>query len=145
VVAGTIVVLFGLWRLLDRRHPRYLARVRPVRLAWWSLLIATAHGAGLMLVPVAIGLCTATSPWPMQTTGHAMPVSSMQGDLAIALGVAIVHTLAMIGAGVGVAWIVYRYLGLRFLTRGWLNLDAAWGATLVATGALSAFTALAAR
>jgi hypothetical protein len=141
VIAGAAVLLFGVYRLIDRRHPRFLARVRPTRLAWWSLLVATAHGAGLMLVPFALGLCSAGGRTRAST--HAMLMQSMEGDIAIALCVAIVHTLAMIGAGVVVAWAVYRYLGLRVLTRGWLNLEAVWGASLVATGALSSFVALA--
>ena len=57
VGAGMLVLLFGVYKLIDRRHPRYLARIAPTRLAWWSFVMATAHGAGLMLVPVALGLC----------------------------------------------------------------------------------------
>jgi hypothetical protein len=55
--AGLLVVLFGLYKLMDRRHPRALARIPPTRLAWWSFLMATAHGAGLMLLPFLLGLC----------------------------------------------------------------------------------------
>jgi len=145
VAAGGVVVLFGAYRLIVRRHPRFLARIPPARLAWWSLLVATAHGAGLMLVPVALGLCTAA---PASSTGafaHERLVEAMRGGIAIAFAIACVHTIVMIGAGVALAWTVYRYLGLRALTRSWLDLDTVWGARLVATGALSSFAALAAR
>jgi hypothetical protein len=138
VGAGVAIVLFGIWRLLDRRHPRFLARVRPTQLAWWSLLVATAHGAGLMLVPIALGLCSARSG---DASAHAMLARSMQAGLVTALGVAVVHTVTMIAAGVGLAWAVYRHLGLRFLTVGWLDLEAVWGASLVVTGTLSVLLA----
>lgn len=121
VAAGVVVLLFGVYRLIDRRHPRFLARVRPTQLALWSFLAATAHGAGLMLVPIALGLCASST------------MATSAGVVA-ALGVAAVHTLAMIGAGVMIAWIVYRWIGLRFLRRVWLDLDRVWGASLVATG-----------
>ena len=56
--------------------------------------------------------------------------------------VAVVHTLAMLGAGIGIAWLVYRHLGLRFLNRGWLDLDVVWGARLVIAGGASLMLAL---
>jgi len=147
VAAGAVVLLFGLYRLIDRRHPRFLARVRPTQLAWWSLLIATAHGAGLMLVPVAMGLCTSsvtTASSSLSAPAHAALAQLMRSGVTTALIVAIVHTLAMIGAGLAMAWGVYRYLGLRFLTRSWLDLERMWGASLVVTGAVSAAFAFAA-
>jgi hypothetical protein len=67
----------------------------------------------------------------------------MRSGFTTALAVSVVHTLAMIAAGLGVAWVVYRYLGLRFLTRMWLDLETVWGATLVVTGAVSCALALA--
>lgn len=142
--AGGLVVLFGIYRLIDRRHPRLLARVRPTQLTWWSFLMATAHGAGLMLVPLALSLCApvgvAASP---SLYGHAASMALMRSGFIMAIAVSVVHTLAMIAAGLGVAWVVYRYLGLRFLTRAWLNLETIWGATLVVTGAVSCALALA--
>jgi hypothetical protein len=133
LAAGAALLLFGAYRLIARRHPRFLARVRPTRLAWWSLLVATAHGAGLMLVPLALGLCTSAQ----SATAHEFSMPAMRGDVATAVAVSIVHTIAMIGAGLALAWTVYRYLGARFLTRSFFDLDKVWGASLVATGALS--------
>jgi hypothetical protein len=129
--AGALVLLFGIFKLARRRHPRALARVRPTQLAWWSFLMATAHGAGLMLVPFMLGLC-ATS----RDMGHATVLDFLaQSNVATATAVAAVHTLAMMLAGLGMAWAVYRYLGLRFLRRAWLNLDMVWGVSLVIAGA----------
>lgn len=143
VAAGFAVLLFGVYRLIDRRHPRFLARVRPTKLAWWSLLVATAHGAGLMLVPLALGLCT-SAPLSASDPGHAFLMASMRSGVATAVTVSIVHTIAMIGAGLALAWTVYRYLGVRLLTSTFFDLDKVWGASLVATGAASLALALAA-
>lgn len=123
--AGLLVLLFGLYRLVDRRHPRWLARIRPAQLALWSFLIATAHGAGLMLLPVALGLCSPPR--------GAVPDPG--AGLGTALVVAAVHTVSMLGVGLVVAWIVYRWVGLRLLTRAWLNLEIVWGVSLVVAGA----------
>jgi len=129
--AGLAVLMFGVFKLVRRRHPRMLARIAPTRLAWWSFLMATAHGAGLMLVPFMLGLCAAPVP------GHhpAVMASLAQTNLRTAMLVAIVHTVATLLAGIVMAWIVYRYLGLRFLRQAWLNLDAVWGLSLVLAGA----------
>jgi hypothetical protein len=128
--AGAAVLLFGALKLVKRRHPRMLARIPPTRLAWWSFLMATAHGAGLMLAPFMLGLCVTPAP------GAQAVMSFMaRANLGTALLVAAVHALVSLAAGIGMAWAVYRYLGLRFLRRTWLNLDAVWGASLVLAGA----------
>lgn len=128
--AGSLVVLFGVWRWLDPRHPRMLARVPPTRLAWWSFLMATAHGAGLMLLPIALNLCAAAS---------AMPAGSQLGTV---LAVALLHSAAMLVCGVTLAWLVYRWLGLRFITRSWFNLDRVWAASLVLSGVVGTVLAV---
>ena len=147
--AGVLVLLFGICKLVWPRHPRALARIRPTQIAWWSFLMATAHGAGLMLLPFMLGLCavSASAPdagaAPWSATGHAALMATLaRSNLATALAVALVHTLAMLTAGGFVAWLVYRWLGLRVLRSAWLNLDAAWGISLVVAGAAGAWMAL---
>lgn len=132
--AGAAVLLFGVFKLINRRHPRLLARIPPTRLAWWSFLMATAHGAGLMLAPFMLGLCAAPGHDAL-AAGLARAQANIGTNLATTVLVATVHTLATLVAGVAMAWLVYRYLGLRFLRRAWLNLDAVWGASLVLAGA----------
>jgi hypothetical protein len=141
--AGVAVLAYGAFKLIKRRHPRLLARIPPTRLAWWSFLMATAHGAGLMLVPFMLGLCAA----PSSETGYGAVMPEVmaymaRANLGTAVLVAAVHALVSILAGIGMAWAVYRYLGLRFLQRAWLDLDAVWGASLVIAGALGVGLAL---
>jgi hypothetical protein len=137
--AGTLVLLFGIFKLIERRHPRALARIRPTQLAWWSFLMATAQGAGLMLVPFMLGLCVAGPADATPTArdmGHAAVMNYLaQSNVATAVVVAATHTLAMMLAGIGMAWAVYRYLGLQFLRRAWFDLDLVWGASLAIAGA----------
>ena len=75
--------------------------------------------------------------------GHGALMGLMRSGVATGGVVSSVHTLAMIAAGLAMAWVVYRYLGLRSLTRSWLNLEMVWGASLVVTGAVSCALALA--
>lgn len=134
MIAGGVVTAFGLRLLLSRGHPRFLARIKPTRLAWWSFLMATAHGAGLMLVPAMLSLC-ATRPAGTAADAHvAMTRTLASSSLDIAMLVAVVHTAAMLAAGACMAWAVYRFLGLGILRRTWLNLDRAWAASLIAAG-----------
>jgi len=141
--AGALVLLFGLWRLVRRRHPRWLARVRPTQVAWWSFLMATAHGAALMLVPFLLGLC-GTDPVPAGAHGvldHEATMRALGTSLAAAVGVALVHTTAMIASGLGIAWAVFRSLGLQVLRRAWLDLDVVWALGLMLSGAAAMLTA----
>ena len=131
--ASLLVMGFGAFRLIDRRHPRALARIKPAQLGLWSFAAAIAHGAGLMLAPIYLGLCAAES----LDRGDAAAGTLISANFGMALLVSIVHSGAMIAAGGLAAWLVYRYLGLRFLSRGWFNLDATWAATLVLVGAIS--------
>ncbi|MEO7338157.1 MAG: hypothetical protein ABIV63_16410 [Caldimonas sp.] len=141
--AAVLVLAFGIFKLVRRRHPRFLARVRPSRLMLWSFLMATAHGAGLMLLPITLALCA--RPAPRATVGagaHDAVMSLAATSAGTAMLVALLHTLAMLLSGLAIAWIVYRYLGLRFLRQSWFNLDALWAASLVVTGGAGLVLAL---
>lgn len=131
--ASVLLIGFGAFLLIRRRHPRFLARIPPSRLALWSFAVAIAHGAGLMLVPVYLGLCRAYD----MDRGHRAAQALIETHLGTALLVSGVHTAAMIVAGGLLAWLVYRYLGLRFVARSWFNLDAIWASSLILVGALS--------
>jgi hypothetical protein len=131
--ASLVVIGFGVFRLVNRRYPRALARIRPTQLGLWSFAAAIAHGAGLMLVPIYLGLCQANG----LDTGNEATGTLITANLGMAVLVSVVHSGAMIAAGGLSAWLVYRYLGLKFVSRSWFNLDATWAVTLVLVGALS--------
>ncbi|MEA2738343.1 MAG: hypothetical protein QOH05_1650 [Acetobacteraceae bacterium] len=131
--ASLLVIGFGVFRLIYRRHPRALARIRPAQLGLWAFAVAIAHGAGLMLVPIYLGLCRTAD----FDRGHTAASVLMGTGLGMAILVSAVHAAAMIVAGGSVAWVVYRTLGLRFVSRGWFNLDATWAVSLILVGAVS--------
>ena len=132
--AGLLLVGFGVYKLLAQRHPRFLARIGPSHLALWSFLMATAHGAGLMLVPVVLGLCTDARA---AHGGHQALVELAVGSLGLTLLATTVHTGAMILTGGAIAWLVYRYIGLGLLRRAWVNLDLLWAVLLIAVGGMA--------
>ena len=131
--ASLLVIGFGVFRLLNRRHPRALARIAPTQLGLWSFAVAIAHGAGLMLVPIYLGLCQTSD----LDTGHAAAATLINANLALALLVSVAHSAAMIVAGGCTAWLVYRYLGLKFVARSWFNLDTVWAVSLIVVGAVA--------
>jgi hypothetical protein len=133
VGASLLVIGFGILRLLNRRHPRALARIRPTQLGLWSFTVAIAHGAGLMLVPIYLGLCRAAD----LDRGHQAVGALINANLGMAVLISVVHSVAMITAGGFTGWLVYRYLGLKFVSRSWFNLDAIWAFSLILVGALS--------
>ena len=94
------------------RRPRALARIPPTRSRVLVISVAIAHGAGLMLVPIFLGLCQAFE----LDAGHRAAGALMKANLGMVLLVSVVHVTALVCAG-GCAWLVYRYLGLKFVTR----------------------------
>ena len=134
--AGLLVVALGVYLLINRKHPQFLSRVSPSKLALWSFLAAMAHGAGLMLVPIFLGICSTGD------SSHLAAGKLMVGNLGAALSVAIVHTIAMTVAGGALATLMYYWLGLKFLSKTWFNLDVIWALSLVIVGALGIYFAI---
>jgi hypothetical protein len=132
------LIAFGLFRFLrPRAHPRWVAmRVNSVELAAWSFLMASAHGAGLMLFPILVDLRSAT----MASHHHAMTMGAAAGaplGIAQTAAIVIVHTIAMLLVMGTVAFAVYEWIGLKILRSAWINLDAIWTSALIAAGTLS--------
>lgn len=133
IAAGALVIGLGAWIFITRRHPRFLARVPPSRLALWSFLVALAHGAALMLVPIYLGICGIEE----SDAGHFAAGTLMANGLVMALAVAVVHTAGMVLTGGALAFSVQRWLGLRFIRQGWFDLDGVWAASLVLVGVIA--------
>jgi len=131
--AAVLVIGFGIFRLINRRHPRALARIRPTQLGLWSFAVAIAHGAGLMLVPIYLGLCRASD----LDKGHQAAGALINFNLGMAVLTSVVHSASMIAAGGLSAWLVYRYLGLKFMQRSWFNLETTWAVSLILVGAIA--------
>lgn len=136
--AGLLVIAVGIYLLINRRHPRFLARIRPTQLTLWSFAIAMAHGAGLMLVPIYLGLCRLAE----LDAGHAAAYTLMAGNLQMAVAVSLVHAAAMVLSGGVLAILVHDWLGLRFIAQSWFNLDVVWALSLIAVGALGLWAGL---
>lgn len=139
VGAGLIVIAMGVYLVINRRHPKILARVHPARLALWSFLAAMAHGAGLMLVPIFLGICAIGA----DETGHLAAQALMGSNVMTAFFVAFAHTMAMTIAGGIIAFVIYIWLGLKFLSRTWFNLDLLWALSLIAVGGFGIWSAVA--
>jgi hypothetical protein len=139
--ASLLVLGFGIYRFVNRRHPRGLARIPPTHLGLWSFAVALAHGAGLMLVPIFLGLCRTAE----LDSSHEAAGALINANLGMAVTVCVVHSSAMIAAGGTLAWLIYRYLGLSFVSRSWFNLDETWALSLMLVGAFSLAINLASR
>jgi hypothetical protein len=141
VGGGALMVGFGVWRLLSRRHFRWAGmRLSLPHLVVWSFLVSSAHGAGLMLLPVL-----ATGPVPGAAAGagpHAGHVAAAPAGALPGLAAAGVHTLAMLATAAAIALVVYEVVGVGVLRRAWFNLDLLWAGVLVAAGALTVLAAL---
>jgi len=141
LLAALFLTAFAGYRLWRRTaHPRgFGMTVGPVRLAGWSFLMSSAHGAGLMLVPLLFA-------WPVFAGGHTGGLGDH--DLALATGLlagrailaATVHTVAMLSVMGVVAVVVYEKLGLKLLRRNWFNLDLAWTVALFGAAVVTLVT-----
>jgi hypothetical protein len=134
VVVASMLMMLGLYRLWRHRHPRYGGMQVGFRdLTAWSFLMASAHGAGFMVLPFVMPVPAALAAPGHEHAHHvtAAPASAVAAADAFAVAV---HTLAYLAVMVIVAWVVYRKLGLTLLRRAWLNMDWAWAGALVVTG-----------
>ncbi|RUM99276.1 hypothetical protein EET67_03695 [Pseudaminobacter arsenicus] len=127
IMAGMLLLGWAAYHAVygHRHRVRVGMQTGMLGLGFWSFLMATSHGAGLMLVPVIIPLCLASGSAGELTAAGSLPVS------LAAIGV---HMAAMLGLTAAIAIGVYEWIGLAFLRRGWINLDAIWIAALAATG-----------
>ncbi len=132
IAAGLIVIATGIYLLINRRHPLVLARIPPAQLALWSFAAATAHGAGLMLLPIYLGLCQAGE----LDVEHQAAATLATGNLITAITVSAVHTAGMIVSGGVIAIAVYRWLGPKFISQSWFNLDIVWAVSLILVGGI---------
>jgi len=136
ILTGCLLIGWGAFYLVygHRHRVRIGLRTGYVGLGVWSFLMATAHGAGLMLIPALMPLEEHAQHAEHM---HAMPVA---GSIWIAALAVAVHTLAMLAVTGIVAVVVYDFVGLGFLRRGWVNLDLIWAAALIAMGLLLLLT-----
>ena len=141
-IIGGLLLGLGALRLVRHRHPRYGGmRVSFRELTIWSFLMATAHGAGLMVLPLLVGHSGSPSVSGMSgahamhlAAASAMPVS---GPVGTALWATAMHTAGYLLLTGLIAMVVYRKLGLRMLRTMWINLDLIWGGALLVTGAVA--------
>jgi hypothetical protein len=126
-LAGGALVLWALYHLAygARHRTRVGMRAGFAGLVLWSFLMAGAHGAGLMLIPALIPLCL---------SGNAAGEIARAGSLPLSLAAVGVHTAAMLAVTGAIALLVYEWVGVAFLRRGWINVDLIWTGALLATG-----------
>ena len=132
-LVAVLLVAFGIYKFWRPRHPRWVGmRVGFRDLTLWSFLMATAHGAGLMLIPVfLLGVAAAHSDHAL----HAQLAPQSWATYATGVGV---HTLAMLVTTGTIAALVYWKLGVAILRQTWFNLDRCWAGALVVAGVLAA-------
>jgi hypothetical protein len=137
--AGAALIAFGIFRFArPHAHFRWTTmRVNRRELTWWSFLMSTAHGAGLMAAPIVLdtGAGTAAASDHALETVHQGMLSIPASAFALVLHVAMMVTVA--GA---IALLVYDRYGVAILRKAWINLDGVWAAAFVGAGVLTLFT-----
>lgn len=135
IASGIFLVAFGLYKLaLYYRHFRWVGmNVSGKDLVVWSFLMATSHGAGLMLAPIILNLEEEGADATADLSHHTGLLDITDTAAAWGIGLA-THTVAMLAVLLVIAVVVYKKLGLAFLRRGWLNVDLLWSAALILAG-----------
>lgn len=146
LAGGVILLAFAAYKVASRfRHPRWVGmRVRLHELVAWSFVMATAHGAGLMLVPVLARMQGDASPPALAAVTHGSHAISAGQTLGPALVAVALHTAAMLVSMGVLAVLVYQVLGVEVLRRAWINLDIIWVGALAAAGIVTLTLGLAA-
>ena len=141
IVAATLLCA-GVWKLVSTRHPRFGGMtVGSRQVAAWSFLMASAHGAGLMVVPFLLRVVRPDAAMSTEHAGHAAHVARLAGAMpplpAAGVGVTLVHTAGYLLVTGLIAVIVYERLGLRLLGRAWFNVDRLWAGALILTAVIT--------
>ena len=132
---AAVLVGLGIFCLMRHWHPRWVRMQVGFRdLTVWSFLMASAHGAGLMVLPVLLGSTTVEAQGQMAGHKHLSATTPLAGMFATGI-----HTIAYLAVTGAVAWVVYRKLGLALLRKAWINFDLVWASALVATGVVTLF------
>jgi hypothetical protein len=129
--AALLLLGFGIYRLVARHRGRGGMQVGFGDLTLWSFLMATAHGAGLMLIPVLLNMDMHVEHTDLE---HAHHMHGLADATASAVLAVLVHTAAMLAIAGLIAVCVYRWVGLAFLRRGWINVDLIWSIALIVAG-----------
>ena len=134
IAAAAILFAFGLYRLFRSPHPNWVGmRVGFGDLTLWSFIMASAHGAGLMLLPLFLG-----APAPSDAHQHSIAFANFSAPSLLGASVA-VHTLGYLLMTALIAVVVYGKLGVGILRRAWFNIDLVWMLALMITGAFILF------
>jgi hypothetical protein len=129
-VVAMVLISLGVYRLQRHRHPRFGGMQVGFRdLVLWSFLMASAHGAGFMVLPFILPTATTLAAAEHQAAHHAGAAAVNVAAAAVAL-----HTAAYFTVMVLVAWVVYRWCGLNLLRKAWFNMDWLWAGALVLAG-----------
>jgi hypothetical protein len=147
IAAAAVLFAFGLYRLFRSRHPNWVGmRVGFGDLTLWSFIMASAHGAGLMLIPLFLKSFQAPLAPDMSRMGSHMsmhPISASEfanfSTPFLLIGSILVHTCGYLLATGLVAMLVYEKLGVGILRRAWFNVDLFWMLALMITGVLILF------
>lgn len=140
-MSGAVLLAFGVRSLLRHRHPRAGGgmRVGPRDLTMWSFLMASAHGAGLMVLPVVLRLSEdAGQHVAGGHAGHVLHAASVLGGAeGAALAATVLHTASYLAVAGVLSWLVYTRVGVRVLRTAWINMDLVWGIALIVTALLT--------
>jgi hypothetical protein len=131
IACAILLLAMAIVRLAGGHFGRIGMQVRFHHLLLWSFLMATGHGAGVMLIPVLLHLPVGASH---SAHLHSTWLSGMAPSLPVAVAAVAVHTIAMLATAGVIAIVVYEWVGLAFLRRGWVNFDWLWSAALVVAG-----------
>jgi hypothetical protein len=125
------LIALGIWQCYRHLHFRWASmRVGLGGLTWWSFLMASAHGAGLMVLPVFLSMTTSPE-------GPACHQYAASAQAALGASATLAHGVGYLTATAIAAWIVVEHFGLGLLRKGWINLDLIWAAALMITGSLT--------
>ncbi|MBP2302133.1 hypothetical protein [Azospirillum picis] len=140
LVTPALLIGFGLYRLVRgyRHRLRVGMRTGFAGLTLWSFLMASAHGAGLMILPLLLGMLAPAQVMALSLCGPGAgmtgPVAAL-GSAAAGLAVVLVHMAAMMAVIAAIGLAVFETVGLGILRRGWVNFDLLWAGALIGTGA----------